>query len=655
MTTPVPGRSARLIIFGILFTGVYNAGAVLLSQVGLFPYRGGVLGLGLALNTWFFTWQTALVQLALYLACWPFLTARSPLPDFTHLIGWYQTIVYLAGNLLVILAVLKLKESLNRARDAEWRYRQIVDTATEGIWILDAEGRTTFSNRQLARLLGSTPAQMLNRGFYSYLQLASVPAAREYIDKVQRGTAAPADLGLVRTDGTELWAIVSAAALADAEGKGGGTLLMLTDITDRRQYEQKLLQSTSELTESRKELEERHEELVRQAERLEEAWSLADAAARAKSEFLATMSHEIRTPMNGVIGMTSLLLESPLDPQQREAVETIRGSGEALLAILNDILDFSKIQAGKLTLEPVEFELRQAVTQTVDLVGEAVRSKRLELSVHVAGDVPVWLRGDAGRLRQILLNLLTNAVKFSEAGQVRLRVELVELSEDGAAVRFEVADTGVGIPREVQSRLFQSFTQADASTTRRHGGTGLGLAISQRLAELMGGAIGFESEPGKGSTFWFTVRMPVGEGARITAPAPRQGRRALAFSAKVLLAEDNAVNQKVGALFLERLGCRVDLAANGLEAVRAVSSLPYDVVFMDCQMPEMDGFQATREIRRKAPVGGKRLVIVAMTANALTGDRERCLAAGMDDYIPKPVKMEDLERVLDNWLAQPSS
>ena len=646
------GNSPRWLsttIYGLLFAAAYNSAAILLGE-GFFPYRVEILGLGILINTWFFTWQTALVQFVTYLASWPLQGIPNAFPDLSRPLGWCQVVFYLSMNLLAVLAVIKLKENLERARAAEWRYRQIMDTATEGIWMLDAQGKTAFANRQMARLLGCSVGQMRNKGLFDYLDPVSSGAAREYLQSVREGSAMPRDFAFVRTDGSELWAIVSAAPLPDTDKKGGGTLVMMTDITERRQSEQKLLQYTAELMESRRELEQRHEELVDQAQRLEEAWALADAAVRARSEFLAMMSHEIRTPMNGVIGMTSLLLDSPLDPEQREAADAIRSSGEALLSILNDILDFSKIEAGKLELENAEFDVRSIVAQSMDTVRDAVRRKRLECSVRVEEDVPGWLRGDAGRLRQVLLNLLSNAVKFCERGSIGLQVVLTELRDDLATLRFEISDTGIGIAREIQPRLFQSFMQADPSTTRKYGGTGLGLAISKRLTELMGGEIGFESEKGIGSTFWFTVRMTIGE-----APAPvlvRAPARSFSDSrAKILLAEDNPVNQKVGLMFLERLGCRADLVENGVKAVEAVSGTPYDVVFMDCQMPEMDGFEATREIRRRNHSLGKRPVVIAMTANALAGDRERCLEAGMDDYLSKPVKLQDLERLLEKWLG----
>lgn len=397
-------------------------------------------------------------------------------------------------------------------------------------------------------------------------------------------------------------------------------------------------------------------------EALKNAYEAAIETSNMKSEFVANVSHEIRTPMNGITGMISLLLETPLSPEQHDYADTIRQSADALLAIINDILDFSKIEAGRLELDIQDFSLNDTVESVRKLFTPRAQRKGLELTCDISPDIPPQVRGDPGRLRQILANLIDNAIKFTDKGKIHVVVRIQDEAPTTLLACFEVHDSGIGISPQTASRLFNAFSQADGSTTRKYGGTGLGLAISKQLANLMGGQIGMDSEPEQGSRFWFTARLektgspekqnaifPVSNPSLPISPMEKPDYGTL----RVLVAEDNSVNQKVIQHMLKRLGITPEIAVNGREAVEASRHSQFDLILMDCQMPEMDGFEATAEIRRNEAAQGMRQPIVAMTANAMPGDREHCLAAGMDDYLIKPVKPETLQDILQRLAPPP--
>jgi signal transduction histidine kinase/ligand-binding sensor domain-containing protein/ActR/RegA family two-component response regulator len=408
------------------------------------------------------------------------------------------------------------------------------------------------------------------------------------------------------------------------------------------------------LTQTRLEREIAEREQV-QAE-LARAMARAEAANQAKGMFLANMSHEIRTPMNGILGMTALLLDSPLSPDQREHLGMVRTSAQSLLTVINDVLDFSKIDAGRLELEAIPFNIRAFVRETVPPFVALAADKGLELRWSVDSVVPPVVVGDPGRLRQVIVNLMGNAIKFTESGSVALVLDLVRQDGQSATVAVQVHDTGIGIPADKLKAVFEPFTQADGSMTRRYGGTGLGLTITAQLVRLMGGEIRVESQPGRGTTFAFTARFAVPPADDTAAPGPAALDDAPAGAPpqglRVLVAEDNLVNQRLIARLLQKWGHQVTIVASGEQAVEATVASPFDVVLMDVQMPGMDGFEATQAIRaREAATGGRHLTIIAITAHAMKGDRERCLEAGMDAYVSKPVEAAELRRTISEMTA----
>jgi PAS domain S-box-containing protein len=654
--------------------------------------------------------------------------------------------------------------------DQQHLLRSVLDSIPDPIYVKNQEGRVVLANQAASQALGMELDQILGRSVDDMLGPAIAAPYRYQDDLVlSGGSILSQEESQALRDGQRRWHLVTKVPLRDLEGEVIGLVGVHRDITSRKQTEQEL----------------------------REAKLAAEAASIAKGEFLANMSHEIRTPMNGVMGMTGLLLDTELTQEQTDYARTIRDSADALLSILNDILDYSKIEAGKLELEVLDFDLRTTLEDASDLLAAKAQSKGLEFVCSVEPEVPSLLRGDPGRLRQVVLNLAGNAVKFTAKGEVVIRVTLCAETEGDALLRFEVRDTGIGISEEHRDLLFRSFSQVDASTTRRYGGTGLGLAISRRLVERMGGEIDVESAEGEGSTFWFTVRfgkqanaeeprldlpaslrhvkvlvvddnptnrlvcreqlvrwgcrhseassgpealglleaavlrgdpyriavldmqMPAmdgetlgrlirdreslrathlvmlsswgsrGDASRLreagfagfltkpvrrrdlfealvavaqTSPEERSStpmvtrhsvQDARKRRTRILVAEDNITNQKVVQTVLEKRGYRVDTVSNGREALHALSMVPYDVVLMDVQMPEMDGLEATARLREKETSRGGHVPVVAMTAHAMRGDRERCMSAGMDDYVTKPVRPKDLLQVLAKLLGDP--
>ncbi len=526
-----------------------------------------------------------------------------------------------------------------------------------GYWVWDEiDERCVFCSEEVATLHGLTVEDYVSRlgSLDRYAEMIHPEDREQFKETLRRcrehGEPYDLEIRIQRPDGSVAWVRDAGEYKRDDTGRIVRILGITQNITGFREQQEalkaeeaRLQRYVAELQATKTRLEEQGSELVGLTEDLAKAMARAEASARAKSEFLAMMSHEIRTPMNGVLGMTGLLLDTELSDEQRHFALTVRESAEALLTIINDILDFSKLEAGRMALDATDFQFDSVLDSVVTLLGPRAQAKGIVLKAPPpARTGPVWLHADSGRIRQILFNLVGNAIKFTERGYITISTRITPIQGDEVELRAEIADTGIGIRKEIQPLLFTHFTQGDSSTSRRYGGTGLGLAICRQLAEIMGGEVGLTSEPGEGSTFWFTVRCRLVDQAAISAAgeidaADRRPRRGL----RVLVAEDNQVNQMLINALLKKFDCHTDLVGNGLDAVAAVQRVRYDLILMDVQMPEMDGPSATRAIRAlKGPEA--RIPIIALTANAMAGQREQYLAAGMNDYVSKPIQVPEL-------------
>jgi PAS domain S-box-containing protein len=532
--------------------------------------------------------------------------------------------------------------------ESDQRFKEAIDNFPNVFVIYDSDRRIIYINIKGLQIIGRSEQEVAGRRDE---EIFPPDMINSYLPALKRAIETKTPQMLERTRHVSMGGqvvIINIIPLLDENGNVHQLLGITHDITERKRIEDELNKARNEL-ELR--VQERTAELVKINDELLRSKEAAEAASLAKSEFMATMGHEIRTPMNAVLGMTSLLIGTDLDDDQKDCVETIRCSGDALMDIVNNILDFSKIEKKKIEPECQHFDLAKCIEDSLDLVAVKAKEKDLKLVHFIDENTPKTIIGDVTRIRQVLVNLLANAVKFTDKGEIVVSARARQLADDCYEILFSVKDSGIGITKDGMAKLFQPFSQVDMSNTRRYDGTGLGLAISKKLVEMMRGRIWVESEPKKGSTFYFTVLVYGSFDEPSSDQEPVYQKKAGAKTGqgqnlRILLAEDNIVNQKVMLRILKKLGYSADAVADGKEVLQALERQPYDVVLMDVQMPEMDGMETTRAIRQKwLAIGPK---IIAVTAHALEGDRERCIESGMDSYISKPVKMEELRAILES-------
>ncbi len=535
-----------------------------------------------------------------------------------------------------------LDETREALRASEERFRGTFENAPAGLAHVDANGRFLLVNEKLCAILGYTRAELLQKTYLDITHPDDLTASKESFTALLRGDWANYVLAkrYVRKDGSPVWAEFFASLQRDAAGAPAYVIAVIRDLSERKRLEDELRQ----------------------------AKEAAEAANRAKDEFLANVSHEIRTPMNAILGMTELVLGTSLTEDQRQCLQTVQSAADNLLGIINDLLDFSKIEAGKLELDLADFSLRSMLDDALRALAVRAREKGLELACHVQQDVPDALIGDAGRLRQVLLNLIGNAVKFTERGEVVVQItghkgqegqKVLGLSGPLASfvdLHFAITDTGIGISPDKRERIFRAFEQEDTSTTRKYGGTGLGLSIATRLVALMGGQISVESEPGRGSTFAFTARFgrrqyPSTDSDTQPVRGPEAAPIQAAMPLRILLAEDNEFNTRHLERLLARQGHSVRLANNGRQALALAEEAAFDLLLLDIHMPELDGFQVARAIRERERIAGEHLPIIALTARSRKEDREMGLAAGMDDFLSKPIRAAELFAAIERVVS----
>ncbi|HIJ86570.1 MAG TPA: PAS domain S-box protein [Desulfuromonadales bacterium] len=530
-----------------------------------------------------------------------------------------------------------------RLRDHQFYTRSLFESNIDAIMTTDPSGIITDVNKQMEVLTGCTRDELIGAPFKNYF--TEPDRAGTSIKLVLREKKVTnIELTARARDGKETVVSFNATTFYDRDRKLQGVFAAARDVTERKRLDQVLQEKNLEL---------------------ESARSFAEKTTLAKSEFLANMSHEIRTPMNGVIGITQLLAMTDLDKEQQVYLDALAQSGNNLLSLINDILDLSKIEAGKIELDIINFDLRLEMPNTVNLLIHRAHEKGVELVSLIDPDVPLHLKGDVGRLRQILINLAGNAIKFTQKGSVNIHIKMDHEDEATVTLRFLIRDSGIGISADKLESIFEAFTQADGSTTRKFGGSGLGLTISRQLAELMGGSVGVESVEGRGSTFWFTARLAKQtdslawtEGAELPTASTRGVRRGdlCGDSTRLLLAEDEPTNQLVIKSILKKFGFHVDVVSNGCDALKALENNDYALVLMDCMMPELNGYETTGVIRDQASaVRNHAIPVIALTANAFKEDRDKCLAAGMDDYLSKPLDIDTLLAMLEKWIPLDST